>query len=148
LSRSCATLSRGHVRPARCVCDRQALNTNQFSVTEHFRPIQQREGQGLPGMFVFYELSPIMVKFTESRESFLHFITQLYAQPVLFVNASLSRYSCKLRCCAVPRFRAHSLSVCSCAILGGVFTVAGLVDRVVFSSLRHIEKKMNMGKLG
>ncbi len=30
------------------------LNTNQFSVTEHFRPLSSREGQGLPGVFFFY----------------------------------------------------------------------------------------------
>lgn len=34
----------------------------QFSVTEHFRSVSSREGQGLPGVFFFYELSPIMVR--------------------------------------------------------------------------------------
>jgi hypothetical protein len=71
------------------------IHTNQFSVTEHFRPVSAREGQGLPGVFFFYELSPIMVQFTEERKSLLHFLTQL------------------------------------CAILGGVFTVSGMLDRVV-----------------
>jgi len=89
----------------------KTVATNQFSVTEHFRRIQPREGQGLPGVFVFYELSPIMVRFTESRSSFSHFLTQL------------------------------------CAILGGVFTVAGIVDRIVYHGIRHWEKKMEIGKL-
>ena len=31
------------------------LSTNQFSVTEHFRSVT-RDGQGLPGVFFFYEL--------------------------------------------------------------------------------------------
>jgi hypothetical protein len=87
------------------------LNTNQFSVTEHFRSVSSREGQGLPGVFFFYELSPIMVKFTETRKSLPHFLTQL------------------------------------CAILGGVFTVAGMVDRLVYSSFRHMQKKNQQGKL-
>jgi len=87
-----------------------SLATNQFSVTEHFRRILPREGQGLPGVFVFYELSPIMVKFTEHRSSFAHFLTQL------------------------------------CAILGGVFTVAGMVDRVVYSGWRRWGPKMQIGK--
>src|SRR5687768_637945 len=98
-------------------CD--VCSTNQFSVTEHFRRIGAKEGQGLPGarcllvwlalthasragVFVFYELSPIMVRFTETRESFSHFLTQL------------------------------------CAILGGVFTVAGIIDRIIYSGLRHL----------
>lgn len=38
--------------------------------------------------------------------------------------------------------------LCRCAILGGVFTVAGIIDRIVFSSMRHIEKKMSLNKLG
>jgi hypothetical protein len=31
------------------------------------------------GAFIFYELSPIMVRFTETRPSFAHFLTQLCA---------------------------------------------------------------------
>jgi hypothetical protein len=80
------------------------LETNQFSVTEHVTNVKVKEGHGLPGVFVFYELSPIKVIVTESRRSFLHFITQL------------------------------------CAIIGGVFTVAGLVDRALYSGLIQIEK--------
>lgn len=30
------------------------LKTNQFSVTEHFRQVSPREGQGLPGVFIFW----------------------------------------------------------------------------------------------
>ena len=86
------------------------IDTNQFSVTEHSRPVAEDTSGVLPGVYVFYELSPIMVKFKESRESFSHFLTQL------------------------------------CAILGGIFTVAGIVDRVVYKSLKHF-KKNQMGKL-
>jgi len=95
----------------------EALKTNQFSVTEHYRPLRTNaggmggDGGGLPGVFFFYELSPIMVRFEERKKSFFHFITQL------------------------------------CAILGGVFTVAGMVDRLVYSSMRHLQKKLDVGKL-
>jgi hypothetical protein len=58
-----------------------------------------------------YEISPIMVQFTEVRKSLLHFLTQL------------------------------------CAILGGVFVVFGLVDRMVYSSFRHMRLKHGQGKL-
>lgn len=89
----------------------EKISTNQFSVTEHYQATGSKQGQGLPGVFFFYELSPIMVKFSETRSSFLHFITQL------------------------------------CAIVGGVFTVAGMIDGVVYHGIRHLEKKMQMGKL-
>jgi len=86
------------------------LNTNQFSVTEHFKPIKGEGSHGLPGVFFMYELSPIMVKFTESRKSFTHFLTSL------------------------------------CAIIGGVFTVAGIIDSLLYQSLRTLKKKIDLGK--
>uniref|UniRef100_A0A7S0MQW3 Endoplasmic reticulum vesicle transporter C-terminal domain-containing protein n=2 Tax=Pyramimonas obovata TaxID=1411642 RepID=A0A7S0MQW3_9CHLO len=53
------------------------IETNQFSVTEHFK---SADGQGkLPGVFFFYDLSPIKVTFREERSSFLKFITSLCA---------------------------------------------------------------------
>jgi len=86
------------------------LNTNQFSVTEHFKPLKGDAGHGLPGVFFMYELSPIMVKFTETRKSFAHFLTGV------------------------------------CAIIGGVFTVAGLVDSLIYHSMRSLKKKIELGK--
>jgi hypothetical protein len=91
--------------------DGKVIDTNQFSVTEHFRTVKKTEGQGLPGVFIFYELSPIMVQFTETQKSLAHFLTQL------------------------------------CAILGGVFTVAGMIDRIVYGAIKQIEKKMQLNKL-
>jgi len=86
------------------------VNTNQFSVTEHQRKVENKPGQGLPGVFFFYDLSPIMVRFTEHRRSLSHFLTQL------------------------------------CAIIGGVFTVAGMIDRAIFFGIKHIEHKLQIGK--
>eukprot|EP00959_Pyramimonas_sp_CCMP1952_P066481 1387943-Pyramimonas_sp.AAC.1 len=84
------------------------IDTNQFSVTEHFK---SAEGQGkLPGIFFFYDLSPIKVTFTEERSSFLKFITSL------------------------------------CAIIGGVFTVSGIVDSFVYHGQKAIKKKLELGK--
>jgi len=91
--------------------DGTVVDTNQFSVTEHFRTVKKQEGSGLPGVFIFYELSPIMVKFTETRKPFPHFLTQL------------------------------------CAIIGGVFTVAGMIDRLIYGAMKQLEKKMQIGKL-
>lgn len=90
------------------------INTNQFSVTEHYRILANKgeTGHGLPGkfhlflcmrltdlfvgVFFMYDLSPIMVKFTERQRSFAHFLTSV------------------------------------CAIVGGVFTVAGIIDSLVY----------------
>jgi len=86
------------------------LNTNQYSVTEHFKPLKGENAHGLPGVFVMYELSPIMVKFSESSKSFAHFLTSL------------------------------------CAIVGGVFTVAGIIDSVLYQGMRTLKKKIDLGK--
>jgi len=90
--------------------DGTVINTNQFSVTEHTRMLPVGDKSGLPGLFVMYDLSPIMVKFTERTKSFAHFLTGV------------------------------------CAIIGGVFTVAGLIDSLIYNSLRTIGKKMELGK--
>jgi Endoplasmic reticulum vesicle transporter len=38
------------------------IYSNQFSVTEHFRGADSPGGQNLPGVFFFYDLSPIKVR--------------------------------------------------------------------------------------
>lgn len=46
----------------------QVVRTNQFSVTRHEKIANGLIGdQGLPGVFVLYELSPMMVKLTEKH---------------------------------------------------------------------------------
>eukprot|EP00658_Telonema_sp_P-2_P056038 TRINITY_DN44533_c0_g2_i1.p1 TRINITY_DN44533_c0_g2~~TRINITY_DN44533_c0_g2_i1.p1 ORF type:complete len:402 (-),score=93.15 TRINITY_DN44533_c0_g2_i1:174-1379(-) len=90
----------------------EVLESNQYSVTYHYRGLDQAAGRGLPGVFVFYDLSPIMVSFTESHPSFATFLTSV------------------------------------CAIVGGVFTVAGMVDKVVYRGTEALRKKMELGKLG
>lgn len=62
------------------------------------------------GVFFIYDLSPIMVKFTENTKSFTHFLTGV------------------------------------CAIIGGVFTVAGIIDSFIFHSMKTLKKKIELGK--
>ncbi|PNW73965.1 hypothetical protein CHLRE_13g579850v5 [Chlamydomonas reinhardtii] len=88
----------------------KTLSTNQFSVTENFREAQGGAGRTLPGVFFFYDLSPIKVKIVEHGSSFLSFLTSV------------------------------------CAIVGGVFTVSGIVDAFVYTGTRMIKKKMELGK--
>eukprot|EP01120_Amphizonella_sp_Union-15-10_P011390 TRINITY_DN480_c0_g1_i1.p1 TRINITY_DN480_c0_g1~~TRINITY_DN480_c0_g1_i1.p1 ORF type:complete len:386 (-),score=71.43 TRINITY_DN480_c0_g1_i1:13-1170(-) len=86
------------------------ISTNQFSVTEYVKKLDQDDGHGLPGVFMVYDLSPIMVRFTETQKSFAHFLTGI------------------------------------CAIIGGVFSVAGIIDSFVYHSLRSFSKKVELGK--
>lgn len=79
--------------------DSSQLLTNQFSVTQHFRPHNNVHKSVVPGVYFMYDLSPIMVHITEKKKSFLHFLTNL------------------------------------CAVLGGVFAIAGIVDSVVYRYL-------------
>jgi hypothetical protein len=91
--------------------DGSTLFTNQFSVTRHARQVSMITGEsGMPGIFFSYELSPLMVKYTEKAKSFGHFATN------------------------------------TCAIIGGVFTVAGLIDSLLYHSVRAIQKKIELGK--
>jgi hypothetical protein len=86
------------------------IQSNQFSVTEHYKTAELGQLQSLPGVFFFYELSPIKVTFKEERISFLHFLTNV------------------------------------CAIVGGVFTVSGILDSFVYHGQKVIKKKMEIGK--
>merc|ERR1712159_408747 len=88
----------------------EVLKTNQFSVTYHYRELDQSVGRGLPGVFVFYDLSPIMCTFKETQRPLSKFLISL------------------------------------CAIVGRIFTVSGLIDRVIFRGSEAIRKKMRVGK--
>jgi len=90
--------------------DGSVIYTNQFSVTENYRPVDDKSDHGLPGAFFMYDLSPIMVKFTETKKSFAHFLTGV------------------------------------CAIIGGVFTVAGIIDSFIYQGMRSLKKKIELGK--
>jgi len=61
---------------------------------------------GLPGFFVQYSFSPLMVKFEERRPALSQFLVSL------------------------------------CAIIGGVYTVASLIDSFIYSSSRLLERKL------
>ncbi len=42
----------------------KTIQSNQYSVTEHFKPtVDTHHGGQLPGVFIFYDLSPIKVHF-------------------------------------------------------------------------------------
>jgi endoplasmic reticulum-Golgi intermediate compartment protein 3 len=88
----------------------RVLHTNQYSVTESFRPT---DGQLLPGVFVYYNLSPIKIDVVETRRSIFHFLVQLSA------------------------------------IVGGVFSLASMLDAGAFHTVKAMRKRASapLGKL-
>lgn len=89
-----------------------ATLTNQFSVTDHFRHLSPSAQRGLPGVYFFYEVSPIRVVIEERYRSFGHFLTSV------------------------------------CAIVGGVYTVMGLVDSATHSLVTWWERRRKYGNFG
>jgi len=78
---------------------KRSIESCQYSVTDQFKSAHDpSKGFVLPGVFFIYDISPIMVKFTEKQPSFTYFLTSL------------------------------------CAIVGGVFTVAGIIDGAIYST--------------
>ncbi|KAJ3045778.1 Endoplasmic reticulum-Golgi intermediate compartment protein 3 [Rhizophlyctis rosea] len=93
--------------------NRTTVHTNQFSVTEHERDTTPKLGSGtsgLPGVFFNFDISPMLVIYTEYKKPFAHFLTDV------------------------------------CAIVGGVFTVAGIIDSFIYTAEKTLKKKMELGK--
>ncbi|KAF9221651.1 Sec1-like protein [Gyrodon lividus] len=97
------------------------INTHQYSVTHFERDLTKGAGgednqgvytqhgdTGAPGAFFRFEISPILVVHSETRQSFAHFLTS------------------------------------TCAIVGGVLTVAALLDSVLFATGRKFKKGMGV----
>ena len=114
----------------------QKVNSHQYSVTHFERDLSkghgdatqegvqvQHQGAGIPGAFFNYEISPIQVRHVEERQSFAQFLTSSVL-PYLF--------SCGFSSCMQYR---------TCAIVGGVLTVASIVDSVLFATQRTLKKK-------
>jgi len=80
-------------------------NTYQYSVTEY-----ERSENDHPGVFFYYEISPIRMDFRPRARSFTQFVTSI------------------------------------CAIIGGIFTISGILDSIIFRSLSSIEAKVDLGK--
>ncbi|TFY83867.1 hypothetical protein EWM64_g143 [Hericium alpestre] len=95
----------------------KVVNSHQYSVTHFERDLSQGVGgatndgvqvqhgvSGIPGAFINFEISPILVRHEETRQSFAHFLTS------------------------------------TCAIVGGVLTVASILDSVLFATERRFKK--------
>ncbi|KAI0074122.1 Sec1-domain-containing protein [Panus rudis PR-1116 ss-1] len=98
--------------------DGKVVNTNQYSATHFERDLSKGHDEsnagglhvshgmtGIPGTFFNFEISPILIVHSETRQSFAHFITS------------------------------------TCAIVGGVLTVASLIDSALFATSRALKKR-------
>lgn len=79
----------------------------QYSMTQHGS--NSIGVTKLPGVWIDYQISPMVVRYKEVRRSLSHFLTNL------------------------------------CAIIGGIFAVAGLLDSTVHRSVKHW-RKQQLGK--
>ncbi|EIN12528.1 endoplasmic reticulum-derived transport vesicle ERV46 [Punctularia strigosozonata HHB-11173 SS5] len=97
--------------------DGQTVNSHQYSATHFERDLDKgsedntAEGvhishttYGVPGAFFNFEISPILIVHSETRQSFAHFLTS------------------------------------TCAIVGGVLTIASIVDSVLFATTKALKK--------
>jgi len=98
------------------------INTHQYSTTQFGRDLAKGNKEnnqlglqvahgasGVPGVFLNYDISPILVVHSETRQSFAHFLTS------------------------------------TCAIVGGVLTIASIFDRVLFAANRALKSGGNAG---
>ena len=83
--------------------------SNQYAVTTHERKLDGQ--QVMPGLFFHYEISPLLITYTETRRNFFSFLTSV------------------------------------CAIIGGVFTVASILDAWIYRAEKAIREKRQLGKL-
>ncbi|XP_059480695.1 endoplasmic reticulum-Golgi intermediate compartment protein 3 [Neocloeon triangulifer] len=92
--------------------DGQVFHTNQYSVTKHKKVVSHSmlESSGMPGIFFSYELSPMMVRYSETKRSLGHFLTNV------------------------------------CASIGGIYTVASIVDAIIFR-LSQRATKFQLGRV-
>ncbi|CAG8653378.1 14096_t:CDS:2, partial [Ambispora leptoticha] len=95
--------------------NKTSVYTNQYSVTQFERNLSDQDemkshSSGLPGVWFYYQISPMLIINREQQKSFTHFLTGV------------------------------------CAIVGGIFTVAGILDGFIYNAEKTLKKKMELGK--
>ena len=90
------------------------------------------------GLFINYEISPLLVVHSETRQSFAHFLTSYVTSPFLPSSPSSPSYSVlnDFNTCTYISF----LPFRTCAIVGGVLTIATIVDSVLFATGKRLKK--------
>jgi len=57
----------------------RVVESNEYTVSDHFREFDWRKQPALPGIFFFYDLSPLRVEYREERMGFFKYIATLCA---------------------------------------------------------------------
>lgn len=86
----------------------EVVDTYTYTTNSH----QYKDDSQIAAAKFTYDLSPMAIVVSETRQPFYKFLTSV------------------------------------CAIIGGVFTVIGLIDSMVYHSLRTFKKKVELGKAG
>ncbi|CAN0109434.1 unnamed protein product [Ectocarpus sp. 6 AP-2014] len=53
----------------------ETVHSNQYSATEHLKHVHDGTSRGLPGVYFYYEVSPVQALVEEKRKGFLAFLT-------------------------------------------------------------------------
>lgn len=86
--------------------DGTVISSNQYSVTEHMSHLAPGSGRGLPGVYFYYEVSPIQSYVQEKQRRLFPFLTSL------------------------------------CAIVGGAFSLMGMVELLLNLASRQAFRGM------
>jgi hypothetical protein len=87
----------------------EVLHTNQFAVTQNDNETRGDKA-AFPSVFFNYEISPMIVIYTQYKKPFTAFLVGI------------------------------------CAVIGGVYTVAAIIDTIIFHAERRIRQKVQIGK--
>ena len=126
--------------------------SNQYSVTEHLRHINPGSGRGLPGVWFFYEVAPSFTPIHPLSSSSLMSQTLCNALPPSLLWQTTTYLSSSHQVSPVHALfeetrRSSLLEFTSsvCAILGGVFTILGVIDGGVGAVARRYFGRAELG---
>ena len=89
------------------------------------------------GLFINYEISPLLVVHSETRQSFAHFLTSYVTSSFLPLPFPARLAPCRIAyTCTYTSFLPYR----TCAIVGGVLTIATIVDSVLFATGKRLKK--------
>ncbi|KAB1260119.1 Endoplasmic reticulum-Golgi intermediate compartment protein 1, partial [Camelus dromedarius] len=109
----------------------------QYTVANKEYVAYSHTGRIIPAIWFRYDLSPITVKYTERRQPLYRFITTVRVVPCL----KAGRYR------SVAEQGTKGIGIEGiCAIIGGTFTVAGILDSCIFTA-SEAWKKIQLGKM-
>ena len=80
-------------------------------------------------MFFTYEMSPLQISYKESKRSEFLLFTEIFDTYEFESTRSVGHFATDV-----------------CTIIGGVFTVAGIIDSFLYRSSKLLQQKLQLGK--